>query len=389
MTLNLHGSAQFCLLTSARFSAVSFGEEHPFKVQRYRLAYDLIEELGLGRAPTFSRVEAPLAAEEILGTFHRQDYLQRLREFSASESPRADFRYGLGDVENPVFPEMYDWSRLCCGATLEAMRLVVEDGFRTAFNPAGGYHHAQPARASGFSYLNDAAIAIRSYLDRGLRIAYLDLDAHHGDGVQQAFYDTDRVLTISVHENGKDFYPHTGFADELGAGAGYGYAVNIPLLRHADDLIFEQVLTRMVMPLLRGYRPDLLVTQAGVDGMRTDPLARLEFTTRSYELAARALASLEVPWVILGGGGYDKCNVARCWALFWAAACGVDLSDRLPPRFSARARSLGWHGDSLRDAPHLAQPGDFARAQRDLERVLGFLERRLEPVHGILRRRGA
>ncbi|AMV72344.1 acetoin utilization protein AcuC [Desulfuromonas sp. DDH964] len=389
MALNLHASPQFCLLTSKHFSAVSFGEEHPFKVQRYRLAYDLIEELGLGRGPTVSCVEAPLATEEILGNFHRQDYLQRLREFSLSITPRADFRFGLGDVENPVFPEMYDWSRLCCGATLEAMRLVVEDRFRAAFNPAGGYHHAQPARASGFSYLNDAAIAIRSYLDRGLRIAYLDLDAHHGDGVQQAFYDTDRVLTISVHENGKDFYPHTGFADELGEGAGYGYAVNIPLLRHADDLIFEQALTRMVLPLLRSYHPDLLVTQAGVDGMRTDPLARLELTTRSYEFAARSLASLGIPWVILGGGGYDKCNVARCWALFWAAACGIELSDCLPPGFRARARSLGWQGESLRDAPHLAQPGDFARAQRDLERVLGFLERRLEPVHGISRRRGA
>lgn len=375
------------LVATPHIDNLTLGDDHPFQLQRYQLACELLEELGLVAAAGVERLEAPPAPTEVLARFHRSDYLARLREFSASNAARADFRYGLGDVENPVFKGMYEWSAGCCGGTLTAAKLVVDGGYRVVFNPAGGYHHAQPARASGFSYLNDAAVAIGELVDRGLRVAYLDLDAHHGDGVQQAFYDTDRVLTISLHETGKDFYPQTGFAEELGAGAGYGYAVNVPFLRHADDLIFEQAFTRVVLPLLGAYRPDVLVTQAGVDGMRSDPLSRLEFTTRSYEFAAATLRDLQLPWVILGGGGYDQINVARGWALFWAAALGRNVPDRFPPRFTARLAALGFDRRALRDAPHLAQPWDFARAQQDLERVLALLLRRLTPVHGDLRQR--
>ncbi len=382
MAVNSQSCARFGVIASQRFDDAGFGEDHPFQALRYRMSYELLAELGLLDGGSVIPVDSPLAPEEVLAGFHHPDYLARLREFSVAGSGRADFRYGLGDVENPIFPGMYEWARWCCGGTLEATRLVVDGGFRAVFNPAGGYHHAQPSRASGFSYLNDAAIAIGTLVRRGLRVAYLDLDAHHGDGVQQAFYSTDLVLTISLHETGKDFYPHTGFADELGEGAGYGYAVNVPFVRHADDLIFEQAFTRMVLPLLTAYRPDVLFTQAGVDGLRGDPLSRLEFTTRSFEFAARALRELQIPWVILGGGGYDKLNVARGWALFWGTATGTELPDRLPPKFAARVRALGGSGDALRDPPHLAQPGDFSRAQQDLDRVLEYLERRLEPLHG-------
>jgi acetoin utilization protein AcuC len=388
MAANSQRCARFGVMVSQRFEAAGFGDDHPFTVERYRLAYELLKELGLLDGAAVVRVDSPLAPEADLAAFHHPDYLARLREFSAAGAGRADFRFGLGDVENPVFPGMYEWARRCCGGTLEATRLVVDGGFRAAFNPAGGYHHAQPARASGFSYLNDAAIAIGTLVRRGLRVAYLDLDAHHGDGVQQAFYATDRVLTISLHETGKDFYPQTGFADELGEGAGYGYAVNVPFLRHADDLVFEQAFSRVVLPLLAAYRPDVLFTQVGVDGMRSDPLTRLEFTTRSFEFAARSLRELKLPWVVLGGGGYEPLNVARGWALFWGTALGAELPDRLPPAFAARARALGWASGALRDPPHLAQPGDFSRAQQDLERVLAFLERRLAPFHGAWQGRG-
>ncbi len=374
-------SERFTLIYSRRFAAVEFGVDHPFQVQRYRLSHDLMAELGLLDAPGVAVVEAPLAAEAELLGFHRADYLATLAAFSRPGEGRADFRFGLGDVENPVFPGLYDWARLGCGGSLEALRQVLDGGARAAFNPAGGYHHAQPARASGFSYLNDAVVTIGQALARGLRVAYLDLDAHHGDGVQQAFYASDRVLTISLHESGRDFYPQTGSVLEMGEGAGFGYAVNVPLLRHADDLIFEQAFNRVVLPLLASYQPDLLVTQMGVDGLRTDPLTRLEFTTGAVEFAARSLLATGLPWVILGGGGYDQLNVARSWALLWGTVIGATLPDRLPPRFAECARNLGGAGDRLRDRPHLARPGDFARAQRDLDKVLGVLERRLLPLH--------
>lgn len=375
---------RFAFIYSRRFGEYSYGFEHPFNVVRYRLAFDLIHALGLLATPEVSTIECPPITEQTLLTFHHPDYLATLREFSLQSEPRADFRYGLGDVENPVFHGLYDWSRLVCGGTLEAARQVILGNCRAAFNMAGGWHHAHAARASGFSYLNDAVIAIQELLRRGLRVAYVDIDAHHGDGVQEAFYATDRVLTISLHESGKDFFPFTGFVEEMGEGRGYGYTVNIPFSAHADDLIFEQALRRIVMPLLGAYRPDVLVTQMGVDALRSDPLTRLELTTGSLELAARSFRSLGIPWVVLGGGGYDRLNVARGWALIWAAVLNVPVPDLLPEGFAEIAAGLGFREKRLRDLPHLAHPDDFARAQKKLERHLAFLERKLFPLHGLL-----
>ena len=374
---------RFAFIYSHRFSGYSYGRDHPFKVQRYRLAYELMEALGVLAAPGLQLVECPAVSEEALLSFHRRDYLDRLREFSAVGSGRADFLYGLGDVENPVFPGLYGWARLACGGSVEAARQVVEEGCRLAFSMAGGWHHAHAARASGFSYLNDAVVAINGLLARGLRVAYVDIDAHHGDGVQEAFYDTDRVLTISLHETGKDFFPRTGFVREMGCGAGYGYAVNVPFAPHSDDLVFEQGFTRVVLPLLQTYRPDVLVTQLGVDTLRTDPLSRLELTTRSIEFAVRAFRDTGFPWVALGGGGYDRCNVARGWALAWAAMIDRPVDDLLPPAAGESLAALGVREPRLRDLPHLASPDDFARAERALEANLAFLERRLFPCHGI------
>lgn len=365
-------------------SCQGFGAQHPFKIERYQLTYQLLEEFGLLEGDGFLVTDPEPAAEEALLRFHREDYLRTLREFSRDETPRANFIYGLGDVENPIFKGVYDWSRLVCGGTMKATRLVIDGGCRLAFSMTGGMHHAHAAKASGFSYLNDAVVAIQAMVDRGLRVAYVDIDAHHGDGVQWAFYDSDKVLTISLHETGKDFFPHTGFATEVGSGEGYGYSVNVPLAAHSDDLVFEQAFRHVVRPLLDAYRPDLLVTQLGVDGLRTDPLTRLEFTTASLELAIREFMDTGIPWAALGGGGYDRFNVARGWTLAWALMCGCEVADELPPGFLETAASCGVHLDTLRDRPHLAQPDDFARAQEELERSLRIIERRIFPLHGIL-----
>lgn len=377
-------SPRSAFLYSQRFGEFSYGDDHPFKVLRYRLAYELISELGLLDAETVRMVECPLVEESALLGFHAADYLHTLKEFSASSTARANFRFGLGDVENPIFPGVYDWARLGCGGTLEAIRMVADGEAEVAFSMAGGYHHAQAARASGFSYLNDAVVAIQAMLERGLRVAYVDIDAHHGDAVQQAFYSTDQVLTISLHETGENFFPQTGFVHELGEGKGFGYAVNVPFRAHADDLIFEQAFKQMVTPLLAAYQPDILVTQMGVDGLRTDPLSRLELTTGSIELAARSFMRLGIPWVALGGGGYDKFNVARCWALLWAIMCGVSVPEMLPPGYQQTIATLGRRETLLRDPPRLAHPDDYGRAQRALDISLAYLQRKLFPLHGLI-----
>lgn len=383
MSKTVANSDSWALVYSRRFDDFTFGEDHPFKVARYRLTYELLRMLGLLDLPGVRQVECPFAPEELLAGFHAPGYLATLKEFSRDSTPRANFRYGLGDVENPVFQGVYEWSLLGCGGTLEAARQVVDEGCRVAFSLAGGYHHAHAARASGFSYLNDAVIAIQELVRRGLRVAYVDIDAHHGDGVQEAFYTSNRVMTISLHESGENFFPQTGFPQELGEGEGYGYSVNLPFRAHSDDLIFEQGFRSVVLPMLRAFSPDVLVTQMGVDTLRTDPLTRLEMTTGTIEYAAREFLATGLPWVCIGGGGYEKLNVARSWALLWAAIVGAEVSDHLPGDFVALIRDLGYDDTRLRDVPHLAQPNDFARAQESLEKNLRVLERKLFPLHGI------
>jgi acetoin utilization protein AcuC len=190
-------SCRTALIYSPLFGNFNYGEEHPFKLQRNRLAYDLLDAYGLLELPNMQIRDCRPVSDELLLSFHDPAYIARLKEFSASEEPRADFRFGLGDAECPVFKGLYDCAALGAGATFEAVRLVEEEHFDIAFNLTGGWHHAHRAKASGFSYLNDAVVAINWLVARGRRVLYLDIDAHHGDGVQEAFYDTDQVLTIS------------------------------------------------------------------------------------------------------------------------------------------------------------------------------------------------
>jgi len=376
-------SGDCAFIYSNRFDDYTFGGNHPFRVERFALTHKVLSSLHLLSHSAVRIVEAPVASESALLTFHHPAYLQKLREFSRGEVLRADFRYGLGDHENPVFEGLFEWVSLCCGGTLEAVRQVLDKGCRCAFNMAGGWHHAHADRASGFSYLNDAVVAIHAMLDRGLRVAYIDLDAHHGDGVQEAFYHSDRVLTVSVHETGKDFFPYSGFIKEIGQGAGYGYAINVPLAPHSDDLILQQALGRVVEPMLQAFKPDVLVTQMGMDMLRTDPLTRLEMTTGAVEHAARIFLKTGLPWIALGGGGYDKLNTARGWTLLWSIMSEQTVEDELPSTVQLILRDLGYAQSFLRDRPHLAHPDDYCRAQQQFDKNLAFLERRVFPLHGI------
>jgi acetoin utilization protein AcuC len=278
-----------------------------------------------------------------------------LKEFSASDDPRADFSFGLGDAECPVFKGLYDCAALGAGATFEAARLVVEEGFDIAFNLAGGWHHAHRAKASGFSYLNDAVLAINWLVARGRRVVYLDIDAHHGDGVQEAFYGSDQVLTISLHESGVYFFPGTGFENEIGTGRGRGYSVNVPLIAHTDDALYMKAFDEVVYPLIAAYDPDVIVTQIGADAFRTDPLSRLEITTHSYSYIMRKLKALRIPWIALGGGGYDLMNTTRAWTIAWAVMNGIELNPRLPAQFVGKIQPLGYPHRALLDAMHWSE----------------------------------
>ena len=371
---------QTALVYSSSFEAYSFGAEHPFKLHRYGLALKLMEAYGLLNLPGAQRRDCrPVSDEQIL-SFHTPAYLARLKEFSASDQPLADFLFGLGDAECPVFKGLYDYAALGAGATLAACRLVANEGFDAAFSLAGGWHHAHAARASGFCYLNDAAIAINWLLAQGKRVVYLDLDAHHGDGVQEGFYDTDRVLTISLHESGIYFFPGTGFEDETGTGAGSGYTVNLPLLAHCDDPLYMRAFDEIVYPLVAAFNPDIIVTQIGADTFRTDPLTRLEITTHSYAYLMRKLKALKIPWVALGGGGYDLMNTARAWTIAWAVMNGLELPPRLPPDFVLTIRRLGYPHQMLLDGLHWADPDERLLALDALEKSIGTIKKQAFPL---------
>jgi acetoin utilization protein AcuC len=263
---------------------------------------------------------------------------------------------------------------------LAAARLVVEEGYDAAFNMAGGWHHAHRSRASGFSYLNDAVIAIHRLLRKNLRVVYLDIDAHHGDGVQEAFYDTDRVLTISIHEGGHYFFPGTGRVEEMGEGRGRGYAVNIPLLPHSDDALFMKAFDEVAYPLIAAYDPDVIVTQIGADTFRTDPLTRLEITTHSYSYIMRKLKALKLPWVALGGGGYDLLNTSRAWAIAWAEMNGVRLPPNLPEPFIRDIARLGYPHRSLLDAMHWSEEQERNLALDAVEKSIATIRKTVFPV---------
>ncbi|BDV42829.1 acetoin utilization protein AcuC [Geotalea uraniireducens] len=368
------------LIYSHDFSRFSYGDEHPFKIQRFLLAFELMRQYGLTDLPGADIRDCPRATDEQLLTFHSPEYLARLKEFSSSAEPRADFRYGLGDLDNPVFSGLYEWACLGSGGTIEAARLVTEEGYDIAFNMAGGWHHAHRAKASGFSYLNDAVVAINTLLAKGKRVVYLDIDAHHGDGVQEAFYDTDRVLTISIHESGIYFFPGTGFEAETGVGRGAGYSVNVPLVAHADDALFMKAFDEVAFPLLAAFDPDVIVTQLGADTFRTDPLTRLEITTHSYTYILRKLKALKLPWVAVGGGGYNMVNVARAWTLAWGVMNGVELAPKLPADFVAIIGALGYPNRMLLDAMHWAQEDDRNRALDAVEKSIAAIRAAVFPV---------
>jgi acetoin utilization protein AcuC len=368
------------LISCADLGGYCYGDHHPFKVQRYRLAHDLMEAYGLLELPGMELRRPRGVTHEQLLSAHSSEYLDRLREFSSDCEPRADFRYGLGDLENPIFPGVYDWACLGVAGTLEAARLVSEEGFAAAFNPLGGWHHAQKSRASGFSYLNDAAVAINYLLEKGKRVVYLDIDAHHGDGVQSAFYDTDRVLTISLHESGVYFFPGTGFEFETGEGAGKGYSVNLPLLAHTDDALFMKAFDEIAFPLIAAFDPDVLFTQLGADTFRTDPLTRLEVTTHGYAYIMKKLRALQIPWVAVGGGGYDMMNVARAWTIAWAVMNDRELPPRLPAGFTKMIAELGFPHRMLLDAMHWAREDERNAALDAVEKSIAQVRANIFPV---------
>ncbi|MBI4414413.1 MAG: acetoin utilization protein AcuC [candidate division NC10 bacterium] len=360
----MHEPPPSAFFVSDQYARFDYGAAHPMRIGRLPLTVEVAAAYGLLDGPGIRVLPATIAPDEDLRRFHRPEYLAALQRASAGEAGWGLLRWGLGSGDNPTFPNLYEYSALLTGATLSAGRLVEAGEVRVAFNIAGGLHHAAPDRASGFCYVNDAAVLIAELLARGRRIAYVDIDAHHGDGVQFGFYDTDRVLTISLHETGETLFPGTGFPKETGTGAGEGFSVNVPLAPGTDDEIFLWALEAVVPPLLRAYAPDLLVTQLGIDTHRTDPLAHLGLTIQGFRRAVEILRDCDLPWVALGGGGYDLGNVPRAWTAAWAVMTGREIPDLLPDAARRALQERGIRLKTLSDPLPPPDPRERAEAWR-------------------------
>ena len=370
------------LIYSSEFNKHSYGPNHPLKVERLQLTMDLIEACGLFDIQEAPWVEAQRAGEQDLLLVHTTDYLEILKKANTGQPPYHAWKYGLASGDNPVFPGLYDWSLLVTGATLECIRQIRDENRQIAFNIAGGLHHALPSRASGFCYLNDPAIGIAQMVKEGLRVLYLDIDVHHGDGVEAVFYNTDRVLTISLHQHGHTLFPGTGFLDDIGKGPGRGYAVNVPLAPGTDDDAYLWVFREIVPPLVHNYNPDVLVTQLGVDTLTTDPLASLSLTLNGFFDVVHEIKSWNRKWVALGGGGYNVMNVAQAWAKAWAIMKGVDVPDALPESFVKKyQKELGPDG-SLSKPPVKGRRAASDNVQQMAKLAVAKIKETIFPILG-------
>ena len=366
------------IYTDAYFD-YDYGPTHPLKIIRLKLTFDLIKAYGLLDLPSVQTIIARRAEEEALALFHSKEYLGLLKRANEGLLQEDGYVYGLGPGDNPVFPGLYNWSLLVTGATLQAVDFVARGEGEIAFNIAGGLHHAMRSRASGFCYINDPVIGILSLVNQGKKVAYIDIDAHHGDGVQAAFYHTNQVLTISLHESGTSLFPGTGFEYEFGEGEGEGYSVNLPFPPYTDDEVYVWAFEEIVPPLIDAFKPDIVVTQLGVDSFYNDPLTSLHLTIHGYEKIIRRIKDLAPRWVALGGGGYDVSNVARAWTLAWAVMNGIELSDELPESYIKKAARSGIYEKELRGVLKSNPNNQRKEIRTEAERVVSYLKKTVFP----------
>jgi acetoin utilization protein AcuC len=372
------------LIHSDDWTQFDYGPEHPLRMERLGLTKRLMDAYGVTALPGMA-VRAPQPAEEDeLLRFHTEEYLSVLKAADTGQAPAAVVcRYGLGPGDNPVFPGLWEAARLAAGGSLLAARLVGSGEVDRAFHFAGGLHHAMRERASGFCYVNDAVLAILHLRARGMRVAYIDIDAHHGDGVQAAFYCDPNVLTISTHERGDRLFPGTGFVQELGEGKGRGFSVNLPLDMLTDPSVYLPAFEAVVPPLVRAFKPDVIVAQLGIDSHRTDPLTHLALDVQGFARAVARIVQLAPRLVALGGGGYDIGNVARAWTAAWAVMNGVELPAELPAAYVEHTRGLRGRSPSLWDPPAVLDDDRRRLVQEYADRQVDAVQRLIFPLHGL------
>ena len=354
-------------------------DEHPMKPVRLRYTYELLSAYRAFEPEAAVLVEPRPATDEEIGSYHTPQYIEAVKSYGRGEVPARAHLYNFGPGDNPAYEGVYEAAALSTGASMVAAELLIDERVDAAISISGGLHHAMPGYAYGFCVFNDPVVAIKAMVARGMRVAYVDIDCHHGDGVQNAFYDTDRVLTISLHETGAYLFPGTGWAQETGAGVGRGYSVNLPLFPYTTPDTYLWCFEQVVPPLLERFAPDVLVTQLGIDTHFRDPITHLAQTVQGFSDVLRTFSEMPYRWLALGGGGYDLQAVARCWAQAFAIMSGQELSPTIPAPYAER-----YGIRSMLDPDDLPIGDDMRRQARSYgESGVQAVHSLIFPMHGI------
>lgn len=319
------------LIYGPGYASYDFGKQHPFHPIRSGMTLDLVHDAGLPVTPV---VPDPATLDEIRA-FHAPEYVEAVEALSEGVHVEDPGRFGLGTADNPIAPGMGEGARHLVGGTLTAARTILDGTDGRVLQLGGGLHHAKRSTASGFCIYNDLVIGIREFVDAGMHVAYLDIDAHHCDGVQEAFYSSEQVMTISLHESPEFLFPGTGWVHDLGRGMGRGLHLNLPLDPFTEGDSYLAVFDSVVDPALAWFRPDVLVVQAGADGHAEDPLADLLLTSRDYEALYRRITALAERHandrlLVTLGGGYALSAVPRVWAMLALVLWDTPIPEAVP-----------------------------------------------------------
>lgn len=362
-----------------------FGPDHPFKPERASKTYDLCTRYGVMNHPWMTILEPEPLDRNLLALFHDPVYISLLEEASRGNVRIEMLERGLGNTDNPILPGIYEWSLRAAGGTYASMQDLIACSARVAFNPLGGFHHSMPGHAEGFCYINDIVITIMDTLKRSpaLKMAYVDFDAHHGNGVQEAFYGDPRVLVISLHETGRTLYPWSGYETEIGEGEGKGFTINVPLEAGTDDDVYAFASEEVVFPLLRSFSPDIIVAQLGADTLVSDPLTHLKLTNNGYQRTVRGIMDFGTKILALGGGGYDLYRTARCWTLAWAILNRLEPTDEFAGLVGGMMFGPEMEVGSLYDHPYKSEGEVKEKAFEEARRVVAFIRKEIFPIHGL------
>ena len=325
------------MIGSEIYRKSSYGKLHPLSIERVTPVMDLTFSLGWADESVF--IQSPVATMDMLTRYHGDLYVNAVKKAEIDGAVSEEIRdlYNLGRSGNPIFPEMFTRPATAAGASILAGKMLAEVNFGTIHSIAGGTHHAKKSMASGFCFFNDPVLGILAMQDGGLeRILYVDLDAHHGDGVEEAFYNDDKVFTISIHENGR--WPRTGAKEDRAGGS----ARNLPVPRGFNDSELDAIISEAVVPLGKIFKPEAIVIQSGCDGLADDPQSKLELSNLGLWKAIEKLIMLAPRVLVLGGGGYNPWATARAWSGVWATLNHINPKIELPVKATRILRAMTW-----------------------------------------------